>query len=261
MKAILSDIHSNLEAFQAVLEDIAQFPVDDVYCLGDIIGYGPNPRECLDLVRERCSVALMGNHDQAVLHQPRGFNPVAALAAYWTREQLLAPVPTPEESARRWAFLDRLACGREEPNGLLFVHASPCDPVLEYIFPHDAMDGWKMCRLFAGVERCCFHGHTHIPGIFVEPGQFFSPDELDGQYRLNGQKVLCNVGSVGQPRGDDLRACYVLLEGDTILFRRVKYDYEKTAHKIYATKGLHHSLGDRLCGRTTSTPNRTPVAV
>jgi diadenosine tetraphosphatase ApaH/serine/threonine PP2A family protein phosphatase len=261
MKAILSDIHSNLEALQAVLDDISHFPVEDIYCLGDVIGYGPNPRECLDLVRERCSVALLGNHDQAVLHEPEGFNPVAALAVYWTREKLLAPVPTAEEAARRWAYLERLACGRLEPNGLLFVHASPCDPVLEYVFPHDARDGWKMCRLFAEVERCCFHGHTHIPGIFVEPGQFFKPDELDGQYRLGEQKVLCNVGSVGQPRDDDLRACYVLLEGDTIRFRRVKYDYEKTARKIYATKGLHNSLGDRLCGRAAATPKRSPVGV
>jgi diadenosine tetraphosphatase ApaH/serine/threonine PP2A family protein phosphatase len=227
MKAILSDIHANLEALNAVLDDIARHPVETIYCLGDTVGYGPNPRECLDLVREHCAIALMGNHDLAILHHPPDFNPVAESAVYWTRAQLEDPVPTPEAGDKRWTFLERLLC-RHEEGGLMFVHASPCDPIMEYVFPQDTSKRWMMRRLFAEVERCCFQGHTHVPGVFVDPGEFFSPEELDGSFRLGERKVLCNVGSVGQPRDGDLRACYVLLDGDIIRFRRVEYDWQTT---------------------------------
>jgi predicted phosphodiesterase len=252
MKAILSDIHSNLEALRAVLDDIARHPVEAVYCLGDIVGYGPNPRECLDLVMQRCAVVVMGNHDLAVLQQPLNFSPVAEASVYWTRAQLQAPISSQQDAERRWAFLDRLPCGHQEAGGLLFVHGSSSDPVLEYVFPHDVYDRQKMRRLFAEVERCCFQGHTHVPGIFTEAGEFFSPGEVDGVYRLGGPKVLCNVGSVGQPRDGDLWACYVLLDGNTVRYRRVAYDWEATARKIYAAEGLDDSLGDRLCGATNA---------
>jgi diadenosine tetraphosphatase ApaH/serine/threonine PP2A family protein phosphatase len=260
MKAILSDIHSNLEALKAVLDDIARYPVEAIYCLGDIVGYGPDPRECLDLVMDCCSVALLGNHDHAVLAEPRFYSPVAESAVYWTRAQLHEPLPNQKAADRRWTFLEQLASGHQEEGGLMYVHASPSDPVSEYVFPRDASDLWKMRRLFAEVERCCFLGHTHIPGIFVEPGEFFGPDELADVFRLGGSKVLCNVGSVGQPRDGDLRASYVLLDGDTIRFRRVPYDYMATARKIYVTEGLDDSLGDRVCGRVKARP-RIPVAL
>lgn len=251
MKAILSDIHANLEALQTVLEDIARYPVDVIYCLGDIVGYGPDPCECIDRVRECCHVALMGNHDLAIFQHPHNFNPVAEASVYWTRSQLLAPSPTQEKADRRWAFLEQLPCGHQE-EGLMFVHASPSDPIREYVFPSDIYDSRKMRRLFAEIERCCFLGHTHTPGIFVEPGRFFSPDDLGAEFRLGQGKTLCNVGSVGQTRDGDLRACYVLLDGDCIRFRRVKYDCEATARKIYATEGLDDSLGDRLCGKIST---------
>jgi len=259
MKAILSDIHSNLEALQAVLDDIARHPVEAVYCLGDTVGYGPNPRECLDLLMARRPVALMGNHDQAILRQPWNFNLVAESALHWTRARLEELVPSPEAADRRWAFLHHLRWGHWE-DGLLFVHGSPSDPIQEYVFPEDACDPRRMRRLFAEVERCCFQGHTHQPGIFVEPGEFFNPEELDGEYRLGRRKVMCNVGSVGQPRDGDPRACYVLLDGETIQFRRVEYDVGATARKIYAAEGLDDSLGLRLYGCAPAERQRRLVA-
>jgi predicted phosphodiesterase len=244
VKALISDIHSNLEALQAVLQDIQQHNVQEIYCLGDIVGYGPNPRECVDLVMQ-CKVVLLGNHDQGAMFDPDGFNPSAERAIFWTRAQLEEPVQTPEETERRWEFLaERPRTYRE--NGFLFVHGSARNPLNEYVFPEDIYNQRKMERIFALVERYCFQGHTHVPGIFTESLQFHSPEEIEYAYRLNGRKTLCNVGSVGQPRDGDWRACYVLLDNDTINYRRVEYDIDTTVKKIYAVADLENFLGDRL---------------
>lgn len=244
MKAIISDIHSNLEALQAVLADIEKHQVEEIYCLGDIVGYGPNPRECVDLVRS-CKVVLLGNHDQGAMFDPEGFNPPAERAIFWTRSQLEHPSDNRQSKQERWDFLaERPRTHRE--NGFLFVHGSARNPLNEYVFPEDIYNQRKMERIFALVERYCFQGHTHVPGIFTENLQFHSPEEVDYSYRLDGRKTLCNVGSVGQPRDGDWRACYVLLDGDTINYRRVEYDIDTTVKKIYAVPDLENFLGDRL---------------
>jgi diadenosine tetraphosphatase ApaH/serine/threonine PP2A family protein phosphatase len=244
MKAILSDIHSNLEALQAVLEDIEAQSVEAIYCLGDIVGYGPNPRECLDLVME-WPVVLLGNHDQAVLFDPRDFNPIAERATMWTRKQLEAPVRSRDDSERRWEFLAERPLSHREGD-FLFVHGSPSNPLNEYIFPEDIYTPRKLERLFGQVERYCMHGHTHLPGIVTEDFQFYSPEDLDYVYALGDQKALINVGSVGQPRDGDWRACYVLLDDQTIYYRRVEYDVDTTVKKIHATPELDRFLGDRI---------------
>jgi predicted phosphodiesterase len=244
VKAIISDIHSNLEALQAVLKDIEKQKVDEIYCLGDIVGYGPNPRECVDLVM-KCKVVLLGNHDQGAMFDPEGFNPPAERAIFWTRSQLESPGDNRLQKEKRWEFLaERPRSFRE--NGLLFVHGSARNPLNEYVFPEDIYNQRKMERIFALVERYCFQGHTHVPGIFTENLQFHSPEEIDYSYRLDGRKTLCNVGSVGQPRDGDWRACYILLDTDTIHYRRVEYDIDSTVKKIYAVPDLENFLGDRL---------------
>jgi diadenosine tetraphosphatase ApaH/serine/threonine PP2A family protein phosphatase len=244
VKALISDIHSNFEALQAVLEDIHKHNVDEIYCLGDIVGYGPNPRECVDQVMA-CKVVLLGNHDQGAMFDPEGFNPPAERAIFWTRSQLEAPGDNKAAKEKRWEFLaERPRSVRE--NGMLFVHGSARNPLNEYVFPEDIYNQRKMERIFALVERYCFQGHTHVPGIFTENLQFHSPEEIDYTYRLDGRKTLCNVGSVGQPRDGDWRACYVLLDGDTLIYRRVEYDIETTIKKIYAIPELENFLGDRL---------------
>jgi diadenosine tetraphosphatase ApaH/serine/threonine PP2A family protein phosphatase len=249
VKAIISDIHSNFEAFQAVLEDIKKHDVSEVYCLGDVVGYGPNPRECVDLVMQ-CQLVLLGNHDQGAMFDPEGFNPPAERAIFWTREQLEAPGDSRQSKEKRWEFLaERPRSFRE--NGFLYVHGSARNPLNEYVFPEDIYNQRKMERIFALVERYCFQGHTHVPGIFTEQSpddlyQFCSPEEIDYVYNLDDRKTLCNVGSVGQPRDGDWRACYVLLDDKTIYYRRVEYDIDTTIKKIYAIPELENFLGDRL---------------
>jgi predicted phosphodiesterase len=248
-RAILSDIHANLEALEAVLEDIAVQQVDEIFCLGDVFGYGPNPVECLDLVWASCRITLLGNHDQAVMFDPEAFGEVAERAIFWQRAQLEAPHNPPENRERRWAYLAEWPrLHREE--GVLFVHSSPRNPLNEYLFPEDVYNPRKMDANFALVERCCFAGHTHLPGVFTrEAGgtySFFAPEELNYVHRLDHRKTLVNVGSVGQPRDDDGRACYVLFDGDTVRFRRIDYDIDATVEKIYDIPDLQNFLGDRL---------------
>ena len=244
MKAIISDIHSNLEALQAVLADIGKHDVQDIYCLGDIVGYGPNPRECVDQVMQ-CKLVLLGNHDQGAMFDPEGFNPPAERAIFWTRAQLELVGESREKQTQRWEFLAERPRSFKE-DGLLFVHGSARNPLNEYVFPEDIYNQRKMERIFALVERYCFQGHTHVPGIFTESLQFFAPEEIGYTYRLDGRKTLINVGSVGQPRDGDWRACYVLLDGETVHFRRVEYDIDTTIKKIYAIPDLENFLGDRL---------------
>jgi len=244
MKALISDIHGNLEALRAVLEDISQQPVEVVYCLGDTVGYGPNPRECLELVMD-CRITLLGNHDQAALFDPTNFNPKAELRILWTRAQLEAAIPNRAAMERRWEFLAEMPRTYRDGD-LLLVHGSPRNPVNEYIFPEDVYNERKMDALFRLVERYCFQGHTHVPGIFTESLAFLSPEEVDYTYRLDGRKILCNVGSVGQPRDGDWRACYVLLDEDTIHYRRVEYDVESTIRKILSIPDLDNFLAERL---------------
>jgi diadenosine tetraphosphatase ApaH/serine/threonine PP2A family protein phosphatase len=249
MIAIISDVHANLEALSAVLADARRQGASAIYCLGDVVGYGPDPRECVDAVMG-CQVVIMGNHDQGALFDPPGFSPVAERAIFWTRAQLEASSDSRQAREKRWEFLaERPRSHRED--GYLFVHGSARNPLNEYVFPEDVYNQRKMERIFALVERYCFQGHTHVPGVFVEQApddlyQFHSPEEVGHSWRLDGRKTLCNVGSVGQPRDGDPRACYVLLDSDTIRFRRVEYDLEATIKKIYSIPDLENFLGDRL---------------
>lgn len=243
-RALISDIHSNLEAFKAVLEDIRQQGITETYCLGDIVGYGPNPRECIDLVMS-CDMCLLGNHDQGALFDPEGFNSGAERAIFWTRKQLEDGRGDPDQNALRWDFLGELPRSRRE-NGLLYVHGSARNPLSEYVFPEDIYNKRKIEKIFSLVEKYCFQGHTHVPGVFTEGLQFFPPDEIGYQYRLSSEKAMINVGSVGQPRDGDPRSCYVVLEDDLVTFRRVDYPVDQTIKKIYDIPELDNFLGDRL---------------
>jgi diadenosine tetraphosphatase ApaH/serine/threonine PP2A family protein phosphatase len=243
-RAILSDIHANLEALEAVLADIAKEVVDSVFCLGDVVGYGPNPRECIDRVMS-FDLTILGNHDQGALYDPEGFSSGAERAIFWTRDQLESANGDPEQTAKRWQFLSELPrTHREGP--LTFVHGSVRNPLSEYVFPEDVHNVRKLERLFGLIDRYAFQGHTHVPGVFTEDGRFLSPDEVAGRYPLPNGKMMVNVGSVGQPRDGDPRACNILLTDQAIEFRRVPYPVEKTIEKIHAEPELDPFLGDRL---------------
>lgn len=270
MFAVISDIHGNWEALQTALEDIERRSIRTVYCLGDIVGYGASPKQCLDAVIERCQLSLCGNHDQAVFYEPMNFNVGAERAAYWTR-QVLEDESNKALRDRRWEVLGRLPI-RHETNGLLFVHASPRRPVNEYLFPEDVYtNAAKILDNFKRLESehmACLVGHTHVPGVFLDDPCFDPPDELPdmGIYSITSdEKAIINVGSIGQPRDRDPRLCYVVIheKGEapegydppqvgpdeylaTVEFIRLEYDIEKSAQKIYDTPELDDFLGARL---------------
>jgi len=254
MFAVISDIHSNLEALRTVLADIEKRGIETIYCLGDVVGYGPNPRECLDIVIDRTEFAVLGNHDYAVFYEPTNFNLGAEQASFWTRDVLEAE-PDAEARNRRWSFLGRQPMRRSmkyKVNGtesnIDFIHASPRRPINEYIFPEDVYsNSAKLAVLFEKTEHICFVGHTHLPGVFLADPDFYTPGELGDVYPIvQDEKAIINVGSVGQPRDRDSRASYVYVEGDKVHFVRLKYNFEATAKRIYKIDELDNFEADRL---------------
>jgi diadenosine tetraphosphatase ApaH/serine/threonine PP2A family protein phosphatase len=240
MYAVISDIHGNLEALQAVLGDVPD-GVEEIYCLGDVIGYGASPNDCCDLVRAYGMPVLSGNHDLAVTDLSMDlawFNPVAAAAINWTREQLN------EDNADFLRTRPRML----QREGTLFVHGSVRDPD-EYIM-NEATARANLAILQSEYPdvRVCFFGHTHVKTVSPSPDGPYpgSPDVLD---LTSGGPYLVNPGSVGQPRDGDTFASYVLVEeatdGARVAYRFVEYDVETAQDKIRAA-GLPGMLADRL---------------
>lgn len=250
MIAVISDIHANLEALQKVLEDIASQRVTDILCLGDLVGYGPDPAACVDLAMG-WRVVLMGNHDEAAVTEAYGFNPVAREALNWTRGQLRPGPLSFGRKRSRWEFLKSRPRTHQEMD-TLFVHASPRDPTMEYILRSDTEDltggvPEKIRDIFSRFARVCMVGHTHDPGIITEESVFLTPRDVGGSFPLTpGRKFVVNVGSVGQPRDGDPRACYVLYDGATLTYRRVAYDIDATVEKIRRVPQLDPRVGERL---------------
>ncbi len=243
-RALISDIHSNLEGLEAVWADIQKQEITEVFCLGDVVGYGPDPKMCIDRIM-KCQLCLLGNHDQGALFDPEGFNSGAERAIFWTRTQLENSEDNRAERDRRWDFLGELPRNYQDGN-LLFVHGSARNPLNEYVFPEDIYNKRKLDKIFALIGRYAFQGHTHVPGVFTSTYCFFSPEEINYEYRLGDEKAMINIGSVGQPRDGNPRACYVVLEDELVRFRRVEYELEKTIKKIYEIPELDNFLGDRL---------------
>ena len=235
--AVVSDIHSNLHAFDAVLEEIGREQADAIWCLGDIVGYGPRPDECCRIAEERAAICLAGNHDLGV----RGvvdldeFSPDAAAAARWTRGEL-----GPEAQA----FLERLEPSGEA-DGVQLFHASPRDPVWEYILTDQA----AAAALQDTTAPLVLVGHSHVPlTVTVEDDEITGGHARAGtEIALGGNRWLLNPGSVGQPRDGDARAAWLMLDFDTgqALFRRVDYPIAKTNEEVREA-GLPPVLGERL---------------
>lgn len=233
--AILGDIHANLEALTAVLEDAKRQGIDRYVCVGDIVGYNANPKECLDIVRELEMFCVKGNHDEycSIEGELEGFNPHAALAIEWTRDQL-------SEEDRAWL------------RDLKYVRM-----VMGFTIVHATLDapqrwGYVFDKLAAAAHftyqntRICFAGHTHVPMAFVRDfeirGGTYSKFKVEP-----GKKYLINVGSVGQPRDGNPDAAYVIYDTTTgtIELRRVPYNIAMTQKKILDA-GLPRRLADRL---------------
>ncbi len=247
MIAFISDIHSNWPALEAVLADIdAIGDVERIICLGDVIGYGPHPVICFETVARRCSLVLMGNHEHAVIHGPYLFNPQARRAIDWTKETLYATLHGDKRS-QVLSLLENLPI-RHEIGDILLVHASPRDPVMEYILESDLWEGAnpaKMEEIFAAFDHLCFVGHTHRAGVFTEDWCFLHAADVP-EFDVSDGRYVINVGSVGQPRDRDPRACYVLFTGDAVYFRRVSYDIDAVAGDIRANDALGNRSAERL---------------
>jgi predicted phosphodiesterase len=236
--AIISDIHGNRHAFEAALDDIAASAAEEVWCLGDLVGYGAEPDACCELARRHAAVCLAGNHDLAVtgalpLHE---FSRGAALAARWTQEVIA------EENLE---FLKGLSPADESKDVGLY-HASPRDPIWEYVLSALLAD---LC-LDVQNHRICFIGHSHVALSFVRAEGRATTGEAQPagvELDLERDEWLLNPGSVGQPRDGDPRAAWILLDldGMTATFRRIEYDVAGAAAAIRAAR-LPDSLAERL---------------
>jgi len=250
MFAVISDVHSNLEALAVVLDDIKKRDIETIYCLGDVVGYGPNPKECLDLIIRKTQWCVLGNHDYAVFYEPTNFNYAAEQASFWTRFSLEGESDVDLRN-KRWNFLGKLPMRQSLKNDELvmeFMHASPRKPINEYIFPDDVYNNpIKVRLLFDRVEQICFIGHTHLPGVFLDEPDFYLPSELGDVYPIvEDEKAIINVGSVGQPRDEDSRASYVCVDNSEVNFIRLEYDFETTIKKIKAIDELDNFNAERL---------------
>jgi diadenosine tetraphosphatase ApaH/serine/threonine PP2A family protein phosphatase len=248
-RAYVSDIHGNSPALEAVFADIRGRGIEEIWCGGDMVGYGPEPERCIELVAGNCARCIMGNHDWALLNQPLGFNPIATEAIYCNRKIMGEKcMVKPGPGCEAWDFLRDLPDGAED-QGVLYVHASPRDRLGEYVLESDVAygPGRKIIGIFEEFERLCLVGHSHRPGIVTPDFQWIHPRDCPDGFRLEpGKKYLVNDGSVGQPRDGDNRACYVEQDGDVIHFRRVEYDVEKTARMILDLGCLHPVCAERL---------------
>jgi len=253
LRAVISDIHGNLEALHAVLKDIASQGAEEIVCLGDVVGYGPDPVPCLQVIRKVTHWSLCGNHDAAMfMAHAVGFNEGAAKAVAWQREQMQPTFFSLPGKVARWRWLENLPALRQEGK-VMYVHASPRDPIMEYVLEKDFQDmgfgpSQKAVEIFEKFEWLCFVGHSHRPGIATHEYKWIKPAELqDMTYVLpKDQKTLVNIGAVGQPRDRIKDSCYVLFDGEKIRYRRVPYDIETTVKKIEACPALEKRFGERL---------------
>ena len=236
--AVVSDIHSNLHALEAVLAAIDAEAPDELWCLGDLVGYGPRPNECCAAITERADVCLAGNHDLGVLGTIDlvEFGGEAGIAARWTRD-LLDP--------DAHALLERLE-PEGRAHGVALYHGSARDPVWEYVLSDEA----ALATLELAGSPLVLVGHSHVALRVVQSGD----GDLDGalaaggtELELGGVRALLNPGSVGQPRDGDPRAAYLALDLDArrASFRRVEYDVERTQREIREA-GLPELLAARL---------------
>ena len=263
LTAIISDLHGNLPALEVALADARERGAGRIVCLGDVVGYGAQPRHCLDLVMRLCvdeprtvegeqdlapGLCLRGNHEHALLNSAEDFNPKARAAIEWTRDEI-SRADNREQAYAYWDFLEALSPSMTDGTAM-FAHGSPRDPIREYMLPRDIHDEPKLRANFqCMVAGVCFVGHSHVPAVYYEDGRLYRPQGTEGPYALGDlgeRRAIVNVGSVGQPRDGDPRLSYVLYDGETITFVRLDYDREGTMALIRAVPQLPDYLADRL---------------
>ena len=234
--AILSDIHGNLEALDVVLGDVEKRKPDAILCLGDFVGYGASPNECIERVRPIIEAAVMGNHDDAAIGRTAlgGFNHEAARAARWTTEAL---------TAEHHAYLGELPM-TVQWHGAHIVHASPSEPEAWHYVLSPAEADYEM-KHFEGA--LCFIGHSHYPGVFASDGVHTLYTRQPRLLLDSHRRYIVNVGSVGQPRDGDPRAAYMMWDDEKheLEHLRLDYDIESAGDRIRKA-GLPPFLAERL---------------
>ena len=234
--AILADIHGNLDAFQSVLQDIdGRGGVDELWCLGDIVGYGPEPSACLALLRQYPHICVAGNHDWAAVGKIdiADFNPDAAAACKWTGHQL---------NADDVEYLGSLPA-KVVRGEFTIAHGSPRDPLYEYIF--SVVSAASNFQNFGTMH--CLVGHTHVPAVFMDSEGLYLKSPLLSILQLGGERLIVNPGSVGQPRDGDPRASYAVYdEAERVIYSyRISYDIAAVQNKMRRC-GLPEFLSLRL---------------
>jgi len=242
--AVLSDLHANAEALSVVIEECERLGVKQYLCLGDVIGYGPDPVAVARIASARFAVSLLGNHEEALVTGKHRFNPHAAQAIDWTRQQIKAA----SDGDGLWAWF-----AARKPfavkSRLLMVHGSIYDPVHDYVDePENPIEAQQMIdtlnKDFSGFD-ICFAGHNHTPFMATTVG-IMVPHDGHRTFRMpKGHKAYVCVGSVGQPRDRDVRASFATLDGEELAFHRLPYDVETTQRKI-RQNGLNEFLAERL---------------
>ncbi|MFN3478858.1 MAG: metallophosphoesterase family protein [Thermodesulfovibrionales bacterium] len=236
--AIISDVHSNLEALESVLKDIRKKRIERILFLGDAVGYGPNPNNCIDALKKECEILLAGNHDRAAVGMTdiEYFNEFARAAIIWTAETLT------EEHKE---FLYRLPISKRFYSGIediFLVHSTPKEPE-SWHYLLTLWDAEVNFNYFT--ERICLLGHSHVPFIIERKLSGEMMVYRDNAALKSGLRYIINAGSVGQPRDGDPRACYAIMDGDSIRFVRIDYNIKKTQMKMVEA-GLPKPLIDRL---------------
>ena len=234
--AVISDVHSNAEALRSVLRDIKKRQIQDIFFLGDAVGYGPEPNESVGLLKSECKTIIAGNHDWGVLGltETGSFNEYARIALAWTRGVL---------TADNYEILRTSPLKSEiSEMDITLVHATPCEPEKwHYLLTlSDAEINFKYMQ-----TAICFVGHSHWP--------FIIEMSLSGEFKTNkqemhktkGSRYIINAGSIGQPRDGDPRACYALVDESRVELVRVGYDIQSTQKKM-SEAGLPHALIERL---------------
>jgi len=222
---ILSDIHSNLAALLKAFQYIENLKPDKIVCLGDIVGYGPRPNECVELIQQKCQISLMGNHDHAVLGltDTYHFNQHAREAINWTRRAL---------TIQNKAYLENLTFSHHE-NEILYVHSTPLHPE-EW---HYILSEYEARQYFPQIkQRLCFVGHSHIPLVFSSADPPVFDEELDLSDK--NKHYIINVGSIGQPRDGDPRLCFAIYDTDSgiLNYVRLQYPIQETYDEILENK-------------------------
>tara|TARA_Y100000310_G_C20658340_1_gene803239 strand:- start:1332 stop:2156 length:825 start_codon:yes stop_codon:yes gene_type:complete len=228
-QAIISDVHGNSAALEAVLEDISQQGVDEIIFLGDAVGYGPSWLEVIQMLSEKTTHGVKGNHDWAVINSPFMFSLPAEATAEWTKHEI-GQSPNGEQALN---YLNSLPESREDGD-ILYVHASPAEQFMKYILPSSSRK--ELGENFDEMEHIAFIGHSHVPHFWEDEEGIATVCEDPEIERLHqDRKYIINVGAVGQARKGDPRACYVIHEGDRIEYRKVAYDLSQHTAALRAS--------------------------